>query len=87
MDNESVRRVRSVVAAIPAGQVLSYGEVAARSGLRSPRVVGRILADTHDLPWHRVVRADGTPTQRLAAQQVPLLRTEGVQFVNGRIVS
>jgi alkylated DNA nucleotide flippase Atl1 len=87
MDDESVRRVRSVVAAIPAGQVLSYGEVAARSGLRSARLVGRTLAETHDLPWHRVVRADGSPTPRLAAQQIPLLRAEGVRFVNGRVES
>ena len=85
MDIETVERVRAVVAAIPAGEVLSYGEVADRAGLRSARLVGRILAESHDLPWHRVVRADGTPTPHLAAQQTALLRAEGVRFVNGRI--
>jgi alkylated DNA nucleotide flippase Atl1 len=86
MDVETVERVRSVVAAIPKGEVLSYGEVAARARLPSARLVGRVLAESHDLPWHRVVRADGTPTPHLAARQVPLLRAEGVRFVNGRIV-
>jgi alkylated DNA nucleotide flippase Atl1 len=86
MDAEMVERVRAVVEAIPAGEVLSYGEVADRAGLRSARLVGRILAESDDLPWHRVVRADGTPTPHLAAQQTALLRAEGVRFVNGRIV-
>jgi alkylated DNA nucleotide flippase Atl1 len=85
MDLEAVERVRVVVAAIPAGEVLSYGEVADRAGLRSARLVGRILAETHDVPWHRVLRADGTPTPRLAEQQTALLRAEGVRFVNGRV--
>ena len=85
MDVETVERVRAVVAAIPAGEVLSYGEVADRAGLGSARLVGRILAESHDLPWHRVVRADGTPTPHLAAQQTALLRAEGVRFVNGQI--
>jgi alkylated DNA nucleotide flippase Atl1 len=80
-----VERVRVVVAAIPAGEVLSYGEVADRAGLRSARLVGRILAETHDVPWHRVLRADGTPTPHLAEQQTALLRAEGVRFVNGRV--
>jgi alkylated DNA nucleotide flippase Atl1 len=79
MDDEVVERVRAVVSEIPAGEVLSYGEVADRAGLRSARLVGRILAETHDLPWHRVVRADGTPTPHLAARQTELLRAEGYE--------
>ena len=85
MDDETVERVRAVVMAIPAGEVLSYGEVADRAGLRSARLVGRILAESDGLPWHRVVRADGTPTPHLAGQQTALLRAEGVRFVNGRV--
>jgi len=86
MDDERVTRVRTVVMAIPAGQVLSYGEVADRAGLRSARLVGRILAENDGLPWHRVVRADGTPTPHLAAEQTALLRAEGARIVNGRVV-
>jgi len=80
-----VKRVRAVITAIPAGEVMSYGDVATRAGLRSARLVGRILAESHGLPWHRVIRADGTPTPHLAARQIALLRAEGVRFVKGRI--
>ena len=68
-------------------QVLSYGEVASMAGVRSARLVGWILAASHDhdLPWHRVLRADGTPAPHLAARQTALLRAEGVRFVKGRI--
>ncbi|HKR48035.1 MAG TPA: MGMT family protein [Pseudonocardiaceae bacterium] len=87
MDDEDLERVRGVVAAIPAGSVLAYGAVAARAGLPGrARLVGRILAeDGHDLPWHRVLRADGTPAAHLAAEQLTRLRAEGVLAENGRI--
>lgn len=86
MDEETVERVREVVRAIPPGQVASYGEVAARAGLRSPRLVGRILAeDGHDLPWHRVLRADGTCAPHIAREQSARLRAEGVLMVDGRV--
>lgn len=87
MDPHSVERVRGVVADIPAGCVLAYGDVAAQAGLPGrARLVGRILAeDGHDLPWHRVLRADGTPAPHIAAEQLSRLRAEGVLADNGRI--
>lgn len=86
MHDEAVERVRAVVRAIPAGEVRSYGEVAAEAGLRSARLVGRILADDgHDLPWHRVVRADGSFAPHIAVEQAARLRVEGVLAVDGRI--
>ena len=87
MEDEDLERVRGVVAAIPAGSVLAYGEVAARAGLPGrARLVGRILAeDGDDLPWHRVLRADGTPAPHLAAEQLARLRDEGVPAEGGRI--
>lgn len=79
MDDQTVERVRAVVAAIPPGRVLSYGDVAARAGLRSARLVGRIMAeDSADLPWHRVLRADGTVAPHIAREQLARLRAEGV---------
>ncbi|MBV8539808.1 MAG: MGMT family protein [Pseudonocardiales bacterium] len=87
MDIADLERVRDVVAAIPAGSVLAYGEVAARAGLPGrARLVGRILAeDGHDLPWHRVLRADGTPAPHLAPEQLARLRAEGVPAEGGRV--
>jgi alkylated DNA nucleotide flippase Atl1 len=86
MDEATVDRVRAVVCAIPPGQVRSYGEVAAEAGLSSARLVGRILADDgHDLPWHRVVRANGTFAPHIAAEQAARLRVEGVLATDGRV--
>jgi len=87
VDEKTVRRVLRIIASIPRGTVLSYGEVADRAGLRSARLVGRILAQTDDnIPWLRVLRADGSPTPHLAAKQTALLRAEGILFRNGRVV-
>lgn len=86
MDEQTLERVRDVVAAIPPGATLSYGEVAARAGIRSARLVGRILSeDGHDLPWHRVLRADGTSAPQIAREQAARLRAEGVPMVDGRL--
>lgn len=87
MEDEELERVRGIVSAIPAGSVLAYGDVAARAGLPGQaRLVGRILAeDGADLPWHRVLRADGTPAAHLAAEQLARLRAEGVLAEGGRI--
>lgn len=86
MNDQTLERVRAVVRAIPSGEVRSYGEVAAEAGLRSPRLVGRILAeDGHDLPWHRVLRADGTCAPHIAVEQSARLRAEGVLLIDGRL--
>ena len=54
--------VLSVVEDIPAGRVMSYGQVAATLGSRSARGVGRIMAlHGSDVAWWRVVQASGFP--------------------------
>ncbi|MBP2476558.1 alkylated DNA nucleotide flippase Atl1 [Crossiella equi] len=79
MDDETIERVRAAVLSIPAGQVATYGDVADVSRAPSPRLVGRVLSeDGHDLPWHRVLRANGTCAPHLAREQLALLRAEGV---------
>ena len=86
VDRETAERVREVILAIPVGSVLSYGEVAAIAGLPSARMVGRLLSeDGQDLPWHRVLRADGTCAPHLADEQLARLRAEGVTVVNRRV--
>jgi methylated-DNA-protein-cysteine methyltransferase related protein len=86
MDEATLERVRAVVAAIPAGRVATYGDVAELARAPSPRLVGRVLAeDGHDLPWHRVIRADGTPAPHIAREQLARLRAEGVLARGERI--
>ena len=84
--DEQVERVRALVAAIPAGRVATYGDIAAVAGLSSPRIVGWIMrTDSADLPWHRVITASGRPAAHLTTRQLQLLRTEGVLSMDGRI--
>ncbi|RZS44202.1 O(6)-alkylguanine repair protein YbaZ [Herbihabitans rhizosphaerae] len=74
-----LERVREIVASIPPGKVATYGDIAAMAGASTPRLIGRILAeDGHDIPWYRVLRANGTPAPHIARRQLELLRTEGV---------
>jgi methylated-DNA-protein-cysteine methyltransferase-like protein len=71
------RAVLDIVEMIPAGSVMTYGDVAACAGLRSPRFVGHVLARFGDgVPWHRVVMADGSFAAHLASEQASLLRSE-----------
>ncbi|MCW2719293.1 MGMT family protein [Pseudonocardia sp.] len=87
LDDAAVERVREVVRAIPPGSTSTYGEVAALAGMpRQARLVGRILSeDGHDLPWHRVLRANGTCAPHIAEEQSARLRAEGVLLVDGRL--
>jgi methylated-DNA-protein-cysteine methyltransferase-like protein len=69
--------VLDVVESIPEGFVMSYGDVAACAGLGSARYVGHVLARWGDeVPWQRVVMADGSFAKHLALEQSALLRSE-----------
>ena len=84
--DEQVERVRALVAAIPAGRVATYGDIADAARLSSPRIVGWIMrTDSSDLPWHRVITASGRPAKHLTTRQLELLRAEGVLAVDGRV--
>jgi alkylated DNA nucleotide flippase Atl1 len=57
-----VEAVLAVVADIPAGQVATYGDIAALLGSRGARAVGGVMARYgSDAAWWRVVRAGGRP--------------------------
>lgn len=85
------RRVYAVVAAIPPGRILSYGDVAAMAGRpRAPRAVGGALSalpDDHGVPWWRVVSRTGristSSIHHTAQIQRALLQDEGVVFSAG----
>lgn len=86
MDEQTHERVREIVAAVPAGTVATYGDIAALAGLPNPRMVGNVLReDGGDLPWHRIIRADGMPAPHLREEQLARLRAEGV-LVDGQRV-
>lgn len=65
---------------------MTYGDVAEWIGSRSARMVGQVLARYgNEVPWHRVVRADGSFADHLAGRQRDLLRAEGVRVVGDRV--
>jgi methylated-DNA-protein-cysteine methyltransferase related protein len=65
---------------IPEGFVRTYGDVSPGA----PRFAGSVLSTSHEpgLPWHRVVRADGSLAQ--GQRQRALLEAEGVPFLAAR---
>jgi methylated-DNA-protein-cysteine methyltransferase related protein len=84
-------RVYELVRRIPRGRITSYGAIARALGVpRGARTVGWALgACPDDVPWHRVVNAQGKiswrPTGGYVLQRA-LLRREGVRFSRaGRI--
>jgi methylated-DNA-protein-cysteine methyltransferase related protein len=74
---EVLERVRE----IPAGFVSTYGDVSPGA----PRFAGTVLfaAEDPDLPWWRVVRADGSLAK--GTRQRGLLIAEGVPFKGERV--
>ncbi|KZM71592.1 MGMT family protein [Nocardia terpenica] len=68
------------------GRVSTYGDIAAAAGLSTPRTVGWIMrTDSADLPWHRVLRADGTPAPHLRHRQLQRLAEEGCPVLGDRV--
>ena len=88
---EEVYRIASM---IPRGQVATYGQIAAYFGNpRGARTVGWALGSLPeglDVPWHRVVNAQGRisgpPHGQRASEQRAILEEEGIAFDDtGRI--
>ena len=77
--SDATERILYAVRAIPEGFVRTYGDVSPGA----PRLAGHVLAsaDEPDLPWWRVVRADGTLA--VGERQRVRLEREGVPFLEG----
>jgi methylated-DNA-protein-cysteine methyltransferase related protein len=85
-DDSLPQRILTCVESIPSGRVMTYGDVAEFVGTRAVRMVGRVLAqDGGTVPWHRVLRADGTCAEHLYTEQRQRLLSEGVRFVGVRV--
>ncbi len=75
------RQILDRIRGIPSGFVSTYADI----DPRAPRLVGRVLATTEEaVPWHRVVRSDGTVAK--GERQLAKLRREGVPIQGGRVV-
>ena len=81
LNTPRARRVLERVRDIPTGFVRTYGDLSPGA----PRFTGTVLAqcDDPDVPWFRVVRADGTLAK--GRRQRRLLEREGIPFRGDRV--
>ena len=81
MEESRTERVLARIRNTPEGFVRAYGDVSPGA----PRFAGTVLAGNHDpdLPWWRIVRADGSLAK--GARQRALLDAEGVPFRGERV--
>jgi methylated-DNA-protein-cysteine methyltransferase-like protein len=78
---------------IPAGSVVTYGELAKLAGLPgAARLAGKLMSglnENSNLPWHRVINAQGRislPEHSVGRRiQQERLEAEGVIFERGKI--
>ena len=79
---------RAVIAAVPRGKVITYGQVAAAAGFPgAARLTVWALQESRGVPWQRVVGAGGhiALTGELGREQRLRLEIEGVTFRGGRV--
>ncbi len=87
------RAIYEMVGQIPCGKVATYGQIAVLAGYPGrARQVGYALAgmpEGMDLPWHRVINAQGKVSPRAHTKfhqlQHLLLEEEGIVFEGVRI--
>ena len=87
-------RVYEETARVPRGRVSTYGEIAVMAGHPgAARAVGNALHENPYegvIPCHRIVNASGRPASNFGfggpEEQLKLLRKEGVEIKNGRVV-
>lgn len=91
--SENYRKIWDVISRIPHGKVATYGQIALLAGVGGhARLVGYALHATPDeiqIPWHRVINAQG----RISLPredghydlQKTLLEAEGIVFIREKI--
>jgi methylated-DNA-protein-cysteine methyltransferase related protein len=91
--NPALQDIWHVIAAIPRGQVSTYGNVARAAGLpgraRMTAYALRVAPEDLALPWYRVLGAGGKivfpPNSKHFREQARRLRSEGVEVARGKV--
>lgn len=86
-------KIYSALMGIPAGKVISYGNLSQIAGIpRGGRYAGNLMARNRFpilIPCHRVIKSDLTPGKFSAANgvdmKIQLLKIEGIALKNGKI--
>ncbi|MFD4403112.1 MGMT family protein [Nocardia sp. NPDC058499] len=85
MTDDLSKAVCAALEEIEPGSVATYGDISRRLGI-SPRQAGREVGRVpDDVPWWRVLRADGTPAACRGGHAAALLESEGVPMREGRV--
>jgi len=87
-------RIYAIIRQIPEGKVATYGQIAEIVGGCTPRMVGYALSSLQwgsDVPWQRVINAQGKISPRAlpdeTEEQYHRLVDEGIEFDQNRRVS
>ncbi|MDR0289771.1 MAG: MGMT family protein [Treponema sp.] len=91
--SETTRRIMEQILAVPKGKVSCYRDIALKAGLpNGARQTVRVLhslSEKYNLPWHRIIRSNGSIALEAGAGrelQIKLLRAEGVKIsAKGRV--
>ena len=90
---KTTERIIRAIRAVPKGKVSCYRDVALAAGMpNGARQAARVLhsmSEKHSLPWHRIIRADGSialASGQGRELQIKLLRSEGVSVSKNGIV-
>jgi alkylated DNA nucleotide flippase Atl1 len=80
------RAVLDAVDEVPAGCVVTYGDVAELTGQGSARTVGMVMSRYgSEVPWWRVVQASGQPAAPYVQDALERLRAEGCPLRGDRV--
>ncbi|WP_331714580.1 MGMT family protein [Auraticoccus cholistanensis] len=86
LDETLVEAVLAMTERVPAGTVVSYGDLAELVERGGPRQVAAVLSRWGaGVPWWRVVRADGRLADPVRDRAAALLAEEGVVLRRGRV--
>ena len=85
--------IYAALSQIPKGKVITYGNLAKLAGLpNGARLVGRLMCELPEgsnLPWHRVINAQGKLSMPVDSagycEQKYRLTKEGIEFMNEKI--
>ncbi len=76
--------VLDIVARIPRGKVLTYGDIAELVGRGSGRTVGAVMSrHGYEVPWHRVVLSSGHPNPAGPVEALRRLVADGTPLAKG----
>ena len=86
---EFEQQMMIAVLSLREGEVVSFGDIAAKAGRPdAPRAAGRLLATSQvDLPWWRVVYSNGKIPECNSPRQQNRLIDEGVTIDGDRVLS